>query len=77
MHAGGVDLVLVYDPDGVGLREGRRFPCRSHLAGFKQESDVARAAVVGQSLDDLALSRGRPERPLPPCEHVRSGYVLA
>jgi hypothetical protein len=65
MNAAGEDLTFPYDPDSVGLdfEAIEAADAAADLAAFRQECELARAAVAGRSLDDVVPSSGHhPER---------------
>jgi uncharacterized damage-inducible protein DinB len=65
MHAAGADLPFPYDPDQTGLdfEALDDADAAANFEAFRQETELARAAVAGRQLDDVVSSRGdHPER---------------
>ena len=61
MHGNGEDLVFPYDPDsdGADFNDIADADAADNIAAFRQEIELARAAVADKPLDHVVPSRGR------------------
>lgn len=65
IHAANTDLPFPYDPEGIGLdfEELDDADAAGNIEAYRQEIELARAALAGKQLDDVVPSHGdHPER---------------